>query len=107
MDNAQQVNEMLESDSPPTHALGDTTDYRQMVAAWGKSHGLSYEEIMQALETTGSDDSQRLLDEMKRNPEAEHAFRLGLSEPLSGDTATVTDDRELDDRKPVEDSAER
>ena len=46
-ENVQRVEEMLDSDSPPTHALGDTTDYRQVISAWSKKHGLSFEEMVQ------------------------------------------------------------
>jgi hypothetical protein len=87
-ENIQRVEEMLDSDSFPTHALGETTDYRQVVSAWSKKHGLSFDEMVQALESSGGEDAQRLLDEIRRSPETEDAFRIGLDEPLSGDAPT-------------------
>ena len=92
-ENERRVEEMLESDSPPTHALGATTDYRQVAAAWGKAHGLGLEEMIQTLETTGGPDAQRLVDEIRRDPESAEAFRRGLDEPLSGDVANEIGDR--------------
>ena len=91
IDNARRVEEILESDTPPTQALGDTTDYRQVVAAWTKAHGLGFEEMVQTLETSGGSAGQRLVDEIRRDPEAEAAFRDGLNEPLSGDAPTIVD----------------
>jgi hypothetical protein len=106
-ENVQRVEQMLDSDLPPTHAIGDTTDYRQVISAWSKKHGLSFEEMIQTLETSGGEEGQRLVDEIRRNPETEEAFRVGLAEPLTGDLPTsVADDAQhveqvhLDDMHP-------
>ena len=92
VDNTHAVEEMLASDIPPTHALGDTTDYRQVISAWSKRHGLSFEEMIQTLETSGGEEGQRLLDQIRRDPETEEALRLGLAEPLAGTGPTALDD---------------
>lgn len=85
-DAERKVEEMLASDSPPTQALGETTDYRQVILAWTKAHNLGFDEMISRLEAAGTPDAQRLLDEMRRDPQIEQILREGLNEPLSGDT---------------------
>ncbi|HEY5488434.1 MAG TPA: hypothetical protein VIK00_01235 [Candidatus Limnocylindrales bacterium] len=106
MDNVRRVEEMLESDSPPTEALGETTDYRQVASAWSKAHGLGLEEMVQTLEVAGGIEGQRLVDEIRRDPEAAEAFRDGLKEPLSGEAPTAGDnvgsDHQLGSSAPLE-----
>ena len=47
------------------------------------------------LETSGGAEGQRLSDQIRRNPETEQAFRIGLDEPLAGDSPTpVVDEAE-------------
>lgn len=89
MDNERRVEEMLAADTPPTHALGDTTDYRQVVLAWARAHNLGFEEMVRQLETAGGPEAQRLIDDIRRDPGTEEIFREALKEPVSGDATVV------------------
>jgi hypothetical protein len=90
-ENERRVEEMLASDSPPTQALGETTDYRQIALAWARAHDLSFEETMRQLENGGGEAGQRLVDDIRRDPEVELIVREGLNEPLTGDGPTVSE----------------
>ena len=90
-ENERRVEEMLASDAPPTQALGETTDYRQIALAWARAHELSFDEMVRHLENGGGEAGQRLVDDIRRDPEMELVVREGLKEPLTGNGPTVAE----------------
>jgi hypothetical protein len=102
-ENERRIEEMLASDSPPTQALGETTDYRQIALAWARAHELRFDEMVRQLETGGGEAGQSLIDEIRRDPEMELVVREGLKEPLTGNSPNVA---EYADAEYVEETAD-
>src|SRR3954470_9841160 len=104
MESERRIQEMLASDSPPTQSLGETTDYRQVVLAWARAHNLTFEEMVRQLETAGGPEAERMIDDVRRDPQIELIVREALKEPLSGDSPSVTNPDDGDEL--VDDSAD-
>jgi hypothetical protein len=79
------VMEVVDADTPPAHALGDTTDYRQVVIAWGKKHGLTLEELLTRLADNGGIEAQQLASAIRSDPEQAAAFTAALQMPFDGE----------------------
>jgi hypothetical protein len=106
IDKERRVEDILRSDSPPTQALGPTTDYRQIALAWARAHDLDFEEFIQRLDNAGGMEPQRLVDEIRRDPAVEAIIREALTEPVAGDEPAATRYAALEEDASADETAE-
>lgn len=83
----QRLWQTLDAATPPTAPLGNTTDYEQVVLAWGKRQRVTIDELIHRLDETGASMARQLADDLRSDAFKRRIFEQALHGPLSGASA--------------------
>src|SRR3954465_2514331 len=90
----EEVEHVLDSDNPPLAPLSATTDYRQILLAWARRHGLTLDEALDRLAASPDPVGAAWVEKINAHPESRAAMAASLTDPVfaadsSEDASTV------------------
>jgi hypothetical protein len=78
----EQVERVLDADSPPLEPLTTTTDYRQLLLAWARRRGLSLDEALDRLAADPDPVGRAWVDKINAHPDSKAAMAASLADPV-------------------------
>lgn len=76
--NVEEVEHLLEADTPPLAPLSTTTDYRQILLAWARRHGLTLDEALERLGADPDPAGAAWVEKINAHPESRAAMAASL-----------------------------
>jgi hypothetical protein len=80
--NVEEVEHLLDAESPPLAPLGTTTDYRQILLAWARRHGLTLDEALERLADDPDPMGAAWVEKINAHPESRAAMAASLLDPV-------------------------
>ena len=77
-----EVEQLLDADTPPLAPLGTTTDYRQILLAWARRHGLTLDEALERLGADPDPMGAAWVEKINAHPESRAAMAASLLDPV-------------------------
>jgi hypothetical protein len=94
--NVEEVERLLDAETPPLAPLGTTTDYRQILLAWARRHGLTLDEALERLGADPDPVGAAWVEKINAHPESRAAMAASLVDPVFAADSSE-DPRSVDD----------
>jgi hypothetical protein len=76
-----EVEQVLDGEDPPLAPLASTTDYRQLLLAWARRHGLSLDEALDRLAASPDPVGAAWVEKINAHPDSKAAMAASLADP--------------------------